>query len=85
MAALLSLSPRTYRRRLASEGTHYQELLDQVRSEHALHHLTTTQLPTSSIAYMLGFNDVSNFRRAFIKWNGKSPRQARLEAREATL
>lgn len=80
VAALMNFSPRTYRRRLASEGNHYQELLDKVRAEQAIHHLTHTRLPTSSIAYMLGFNDVSNFRRAFIKWTGTSPKEARKQA-----
>ncbi|MFT5482318.1 MAG: AraC-like DNA-binding protein [Halieaceae bacterium] len=77
VAALLNYSPRTYRRRLEDEDVHYQQLLDQVRTEHAMHHLIHTRLPTTSIAYMLGFNDASNFRRAFIKWTGMSPREAR--------
>ncbi len=85
VAALLNFSPRTYRRRLKSEGKHYQELLDQVRSEHAIHHLTHTRLPTSSIAYMLGFNDASNFRRAFIKWTGISPKEARRRAKAGEI
>jgi AraC-like DNA-binding protein len=26
---------------------------------------------------MVGFNDVSNFRRAYIKWTGRTPKEAR--------
>ena len=81
VADMLNCSPRTYRRRLASENASYQQLLDQVRTEHATHYLKTTRLPLASIAFMVGFNDVSNFRRAYIKWTGKTPREARCDAR----
>ncbi len=77
VADMLNISPRTYRRRLAAEDTSFQVLLDRVRTEHATHYLKTTNLPLASIAFMVGFNDVSNFRRAFIKWTGHTPREAR--------
>ena len=76
-AKMLNLSPRTYRRRLESENCSYQELLDQVRAEHATRYLQNTRLPLSSIAYMIGFNDASNFRRAYLKWTGRSPSEVR--------
>ncbi len=77
LAEMLNMSPRTYRRKLAKEGISFQQLLDDVRTEHATHYLKTTVLPLASIAYMVGFNDVSNFRRAYIKWTGMTPREAR--------
>jgi len=76
-AQMLNLSPRTYRRRLASENCAYQDLLDQVRAEHATRYLQNTRLPLSSIAYLIGFNDASNFRRAYLKWTGRSPSEVR--------
>jgi AraC-like DNA-binding protein len=76
-AKMLNLSPRTYRRRLESEQRSYQELLDQVRAEHATRYLQNTRLPLSSIAYLIGFNDASNFRRAYQKWTGRSPADVR--------
>ncbi len=77
IANMLNLSPRTYRRRLDEEQQSFQKLLDQVRAEHATRYLQNTRLPLSSIAYMVGFSDASNFRRAFIKWTGKTPRAVR--------
>jgi AraC-like DNA-binding protein len=77
LADMLNLSPRTYRRRLDEEKCSFQELLDQVRAEHATRYLQNTRLPLSSIAYMIGFNDASNFRRAYQKWTGQSPKQVR--------
>ena len=77
IARMLNFSPRTYRRRLEQEQESYQELLDKVRAEHATRYLQNTRLPLSTIAYMVGFNDSSNFRRAYIKWTGRSPRDVR--------
>lgn len=77
IAEMLNLSPRTYRRRLQSEDSSFQDLLDQVRAEHATHYLQHTRLPLASIAYLVGFNDTSNFRRAYTKWTGRSPGQVR--------
>jgi AraC-like DNA-binding protein len=77
IASMLNFSPRTYRRRLEEENHSFQELLDQVRAEHATRYLKNTRLPLSSIAYMVGFNDASNFRRAYRKWTGHSPQEVR--------
>jgi len=77
LAKMLNLSPRTYRRRLDSEHQSYQGLLDKVRAEHATRYLQNTRLPLSTIAYLIGFNDASNFRRAYLKWTGRSPRDVR--------
>ncbi|MFT4825580.1 MAG: AraC-like DNA-binding protein [Halioglobus sp.] len=77
IAQMLNFSPRTYRRRLEEEQQSFQELLDQVRAEHATRYLLNSRLPLSSIAYMIGFNDASNFRRAYTRWTGKSPSEVR--------
>ena len=77
VAHMLNLSARTYRRRLQDEQQSFQNLLDRVRAEHATHYLRNTRLPLSTIAYMVGFNDSSNFRRAYAKWTGDSPGEVR--------
>ncbi len=77
MARMLNFSARTYRRRLEEEQQSYQGLLDQVRAEHATRYLQNTQLPLSTIAYIVGFNDASNFRRAYARWTGNTPRDVR--------
>jgi AraC-like DNA-binding protein len=80
LAQMLNFSARTYRRKLEQEQQSYQELLDQVRAEHATRYLKNTDLPLSTIAYIVGFNDASNFRRAYTRWTGNSPRDVRLES-----
>jgi len=77
IAQMLNVSARTYRRRLAEQGTSFQALLDEVRAEHATRLLRGTQLPVASIAYHLGFNDPSNFRRAYRRWTGQTPAAVR--------
>lgn len=81
IASMLNLSPRTYRRRLEEEQQSFQALLNKVRAEHATRYLQNTRLPLTSIAYMVGFNDASNFRRAYLKWTGQTPNEVRRGAR----
>ena len=81
MAAMLNLSTRTYRRRLETEGATFQGLLDRVRLQHALAHLRKPNSSVAQTAVALGFNDASNFRRAFIQWCGQSPTQWRADYR----
>ena len=75
----LHTSGRSLRRHLSSLGTTYQQVLDDVRKRLALQYLTTTHLPLYEIALLLGFNDPSNFRRAFRKWTGKLPTDYRAD------
>lgn len=77
LARMLNTSPRTLRRRLEAEGESFQPLLDSVRAEHATRYLKNTRLPLASIAYMIGFSDPSNFRRAYRKWTGSTPAEVR--------
>jgi AraC-like DNA-binding protein len=84
MAAMLNLSTRTYRRRLAAEESTFQSLLDRARLQHALTHLRKPHGSISQTAMALGFNDASNFRRAFIQWCGESPSQWRDRYRRDT-
>ncbi len=78
-AKALHTSGRSLRRHLSAMGTSYQQVLDDVRKRLALQYLSTTQLPLYEIAYLLGFSDASNFRRAFKKWTGKLPSDYREE------
>jgi len=77
VAQRLHLSTRHLRRKLSSDNTTFQKLLDEIRCELAKDYLTHTLLPLDDIALLLGFSETSNFRRAFIKWMAKSPAQYR--------
>jgi AraC-like DNA-binding protein len=72
-ALATGLSKRTLFRRLTEEGTSFQRLLDQTRSSLACEYLENTRLPVSEIAERCGYSDEANFRKAFSRWQGKSP------------
>lgn len=69
----LCVSPRTLRRELRNAGTTYQQVVDGIREKIAVQYLTTTRKPVFEIAVELGYNDLSNFGRAFKRWTGKPP------------
>lgn len=71
-ARRLSSSEATLRRRLADEGTTYQQVLDTVRKELALAHIEAN-LGCAEIGAALGFSSTSSFTRAFRRWTGASP------------
>ncbi len=73
VADSLELSPRTLQRRLESEGTSFQEVLDGVREQLAMSYLVNDSLTVSEIAYLLGYSELRAFDRAFRRWTGKTP------------
>lgn len=73
VAEQLHVSPRTLQRRLAEEGTSYQQQLDLVRKQAARHLLTATDLEAGEIAFFLGFEELNSFTRAFHLWEGTTP------------
>lgn len=77
VAAALHLSVRGLQRRLAEEGTTYQELLDATRRELAQSYLRDPAYSIGDVTYLLGFSDTSSFTRAFRRWTGRAPSQYR--------
>jgi AraC-like DNA-binding protein len=75
----MNSSPRTLNRQLAQLNTTYQHILDDIRREKAIDLLNHSQINIEHIAIRLGYNDPSNFGRAFRRWLGKSPRAFRQE------
>ena len=76
VAARLESSERTLRRRIADEGTTFEQLLTGLQRERAIGLLGTTT-PIALIAHAVGFADASAFSRAFRRWTGKSPSDVR--------
>lgn len=71
MSRRLNMGSRTLRRRLVQENLTYQQILDETRKVLAIQYLQYTSLTPKEIGYLLGYNSVSNFRRAFKGWTGK--------------
>ena len=75
MAEKLLISERTLRRKLAAHHAGYQEILDHHRTKVAKQYLRENlQMPISKIAFHLGFDDASNFSKAFKRWTGQTPK-----------
>jgi len=74
VAASLALSRQTLARRLKSEGTTFEKLLDELRHRLALAYLGNSKVSVHQCAYLTGFSDPAAFSRAFKRWTGASPR-----------
>jgi AraC-like DNA-binding protein len=72
-ARMCHMTPRTLHRRLRDEGTSFHELLEDVRRTLALEHVKSGRFSIEEIAYMLGYSDLANFRRAFRRWESMPP------------
>ena len=79
VARRLHQSERGLRRRLASEGSRYRQVLDEVRETLARAYLRDTQLQVEEIAERLGYSDAANFTHAFRRWTGSAPGRFRSE------
>jgi AraC-like DNA-binding protein len=81
VAKALGMSSRTLQRRLGDLGTSYQQVLDEVRRRSARRLLASTDLAPSEVAFLLGFEEMNSFTRAFHAWEGTSPAKWRATAR----
>lgn len=73
----LATTPRTLGRRLAAESTTFADVLESLRHDLATRYLRDPQRSISEIAWLLGYQQVSSFDRAFRRWSGVSPGDAR--------
>ncbi|UGA53668.1 helix-turn-helix transcriptional regulator [Vibrio sp. VB16] len=75
VASQLYVSPRTLNRKLTKVGTTFKATLENYRLEMALQLLREPNTPITTIAYHLGFSELSSFSRAFKRWTGYCPTQ----------
>jgi len=73
VAQELGLGARTLQRRLADGGISFQQLVEDTRRELARHYLKQSKVELNEAAFLLGFEDVNSFFRAFQGWEGTSP------------
>ena len=69
----LAVTPRTLERRLATSGTTYRALVDDLRRTQAEELLERPDLSIEEISQRLGYTEAANFGRAFKRWTGVSP------------
>lgn len=73
VARAMGLGERTLRRRLADEGTHYDEVANHTFASMAKAWLIDRQCSIEETACELGFTDRTGFHRAFKRWTGTTP------------
>lgn len=81
MADRLAMSPATFKRKLKKHHRSFQQIQDQVKLDISLYLLHVRGYNNEQVARHLHFNDPTNFRRAFKRWTGLTPRDVRLQFR----
>jgi len=76
IAQRLGLTGRSLQRRLEDEGTTFKQVREDVRRELAQRYLHDG-LAIAEISFLLGFSEPSAFFRAFKRWTGQTPLEAR--------
>jgi len=77
VAKQLGLSRPSLFRKLKAEGVTFEEVLDGLRHKLALRYLNGDELSVKEAAYRLGFSEPASFSRAFKRWTGTRPAEAR--------
>jgi AraC-like DNA-binding protein len=77
IARQLGRSERTLRRQLAAEGAAYRSIVDNVRRARADVLLADASVSLAEVAFALGFSEHAAFSRAYKRWTGVSPMDAR--------
>lgn len=73
----LNMTTRTMHRKLCEKGLSFRSLLTRSRKELVKRYLDEPAYSITEISFLLGYSDTSAFSRAFRRWYGTSPTQAR--------
>lgn len=72
VAGKLGYSKRSLQRKLQEENTSFQKQLNHTRELLAKYYVGNTEMRAEDIAYLLGYQDLSSFLRAFAVWTGST-------------
>ncbi len=74
IAGALNISTSLLSKRLSKIGMNYREILESVKQDIAVKHLKNPKpIKMYEIALLTGYTDISNFRKAFLRWEGVTP------------
>ena len=71
--SVLTVSKRSLQRQLSDESTSFMDILNATRQQLAQRYLSIASVSQGEIAYLLGFQEVNSFIRAFKDWTGNTP------------
>ena len=72
VAAKLGVSKRTLQRKLLEENSSFQKQLNGTRELLAKNYIRNTDMASEDIAFLLGYQELNSFLRAFNVWTGMS-------------
>lgn len=72
VAKKLGYSKRSLQRKLQEEDTNFQKQLNHTRELLAKTYLANTDMTTEDIAFLLGYQEIGSFIRAFTLWTGQT-------------
>jgi AraC-like DNA-binding protein len=78
-AGIAGTSERTLQRVLADSGLTYRRLIQEARFEAAVLMLNNPGIKIIDVAYALGYENPSNFSRAFRRMAGVTPYEFRIQ------
>lgn len=76
-AAALNMTPRHLQRRLQLEQTTFRNIAGAVRKEIAFQLMQNPTIKISEVSDILGYSDLTAFRKAFKSWTNATPRVIR--------
>ena len=81
VAQKLGYSKRSLQRKLQEEDTNFQKQLNHTRELLAKTYLGSTDMTAEDIAFLLGYQEIGSFIRAFTVWTGQTVNEYRRTAR----
>ena len=81
VAKKLGYSKRSLQRKLQEEDTNFQKQLNHTRELLAKTYLRSTDMTAEDIAFLLGYQEIGSFIRAFTVWTGQTVNEYRRTAR----
>jgi AraC-like DNA-binding protein len=76
-ASTLNMTPRNLQRRLLQEQTSFRDIAGEVRKEIAFQLMQNPAIKISEVSDILGYSDLTAFRKAFKSWTNATPRAVR--------
>jgi AraC-like DNA-binding protein len=76
-ASALNMTPRNLQRKLLQEQTTFRDIAGEIRKEIALQLMQNPAIKISEVSDILGYSDLTAFRKAFKTWTNSTPRAIR--------
>jgi len=76
-AAALNITSRNLQRKLQQEQTTFRDIAGKIRKEIAFQLMQNPAIKISEVSDILGYSDLTAFRKAFRSWTNSSPRAIR--------